>query len=503
MGLSSAKLPLRDPSTSNGAPLLILGATSDDKGAQLEALLETMLVSQGYSEVRRNLVTAGGNEIDVAAVRVSPVGTQTQTTPLMCEAKAYASSLSMPTWHKFLGKLHLARIEDASTVGILVALSGINGNVAGSYAQLQKSDKAVFVIEGRDIARDARERGELSAVDDVRDALLTRLGHTPVDLDVAYYAGTYMWIARWIDDSYSVVAGHGEPLSTQQLDALAPALMNSLTGTLVPSEPEQAAIEARHALRVRMIDQLFHGDHPLVPAEQDDDDPAAYLSTQPFCVTDDGHLRLLAPEEMDERTVSRLFLAVFEQQVSVKELRFVADGLHAPYVQRLVELMPLTQHGFELDEAGRQFLGTVAPLFPSLWALLSTPFALITTHRDGSVEEEDPDTLAADTNNFWAEVIQLVKADYVNPALRALLYDDLGVAELETRTSLVVKTKKEIAGEVAASVRDVVRQMDAKEFGGAGIAYVAIRLMPNAQQPWDEAHPEHPDEAVQEIEPRT
>lgn len=457
-----------------------------------------MLVSQGYSEVRRNLVAAGGNEIDVAAVRASPVGTQTQTTPLMCEAKAYASSLSMPTWHKFLGKLHLARVEDSSTVGILVALNGINGNVAGSYAQLKKSDKAVFVIEGQDIAQDARERGELSAVDEVRDALLTRLGRIPVDLDVAYYAGVYMWIARWNDDSYSVITGHGQPLSAQQLDALTPALMNSFTGTLVPSEPERAAIEARHALRVRTIDQLFHGDHPLVPA-RDDDDPATYLSKEPFCFVDDGQLGLLAPEEMDEHAVSRLFLAMFEQQVSVKELTFVADGLHEPYVRRLVEVMPLIQHGFELDERGRQLLGNVAPLFPSLWVLLSTPFPLITTHRDGSAEEEDADTLASDTNSFWAEVIQLVKADYVNPALRALLYDQLGVAELETRTSLVVKTKTEIAGEITASVRDVVRQMDAKEFGGAGTAYVAIRLMPNAQQPWDQDHPGPPDEAVQEI----
>ena len=473
--------------------MLILGATSDDKGAQLEELLETMLVSQGYSSVRRNLVTAGGNEIDVAAVRVSPVGTQTQTTPLMCEAKAYASSLSMPTWHKFLGKLHLARVEDSNTVGILVALSGINGNVAGSYAQLQKSDKAVFVIEGRDIARDARERGELSAVDDVRDALSTRLGRTPVDLDVAYYAGAYMWIARWIDDSYSVITGHGEPLSVQQLDALKPAFMNSLTGTLVPSEPEQAAIEARHALRVRAIDGLFHGDHLFVPVDQDDDDPASYLSREPFCLIDDGHLRLLTPEEMDERAVARLFLAMFEEQVSVKDLTFVADGLHEPYVQRLIEHMPLIQHGFKLDESGRQLLGNVAPLFPSLWVLLSRPIGLITTHRDGSTQDEDPDVLSSDTNSFWAEVIQLVKADYVNPALRTLLYDHLGVAELETRTQVVVKTKTGIAGEITASVRDVVRQMDAKEFGGAGIAYVAIRLMPNAQQPWDEDHPEPSD----------
>jgi restriction endonuclease Mrr len=112
--------------------VLVLGVTADDKGAQLESLVCRMLEEQGYSNVRPNVVGAGGNEVDISAERQATVIGGTQITPLMCEAKAYAGSVNMPTWQKFLGKLLIARTDDVTTVGLLIALNGVNGNVAGS-----------------------------------------------------------------------------------------------------------------------------------------------------------------------------------------------------------------------------------------------------------------------------------------------------------------------------------------------------------------------------------
>lgn len=477
--------------------MLILGATSDDKGAQLEALLETILLSQGYTEVRRNLITAGGNEIDVSAVRESPVLTKTQSTPLICEAKAYASALSMPTWHKFLGKLHLARVENASTVGMLVALSGVNGNVAGSHMQLAKSDPAVFIVEGRDVAKSAKERGEIADAAAVRDALSARFSRIPVDLDVAYYNGAYYWVSRWDDGTYSVVDGQAVNLTAQRLSTLTAALQNSLTGTLVASEDQDAdaELEACHAVRVEFLNRMFYGEHP--PVGDDPDEVTAAVAQEPFCALEEGHLRLLRPEEMDAEAISRLFLALFEHRVTLADLTFIADRLHEPYVDRLIDLMSEIHRGFTLDAHGEATLREIAPLFPTLWLFLSRPYGMITTHRDGTGLEENEDVRAADTNSFWAEVIGLVKADYVNPALRGLLYDHLDVAELATRTEVVVKTKGGIAGEMTSVVRDAVRQMDAEEFGGKGVVHVAIRMLSAASEPWDDLHPEPADQAVE------
>jgi hypothetical protein len=470
--------------------MIILGASADDKGAQLEVLVASTLLSQGYSSVRRNLITAGGNEIDVSAVRISSVISHTQSTPLMCEAKAYASPLSMPTWHKFLGKLHLARADNSSTIGMLVALSGVNGNVAGSYAQLVKSDTAVFVVEGRDIEEGALARGELSGVSAVREVLAQRLGRVPVDLDVAYYAGAYYWVSRWEDGSYSVFTGHGEVLVNQQLAALTPALHATLTGNFVGSDAAQVEAEARHATRVGLLNDLFHSRALVQGGDPARDDEAAALAREPFCRLADGRLRLLAPEELDHEAVARLFIALFEQKTSVRQLDFIANRLHEPYVDRLIDLMPTIQHGFTLDDEGTVTLRAIAPLFPSLWVFLSLPNGLITTHRDDSSVDVAPEVNASDANNFWSEVIRIAKEEYVNPALRGLLYDHLDLAEVATQTELIVKTKSGVAGVMRSVVRDAVRQMDLAEFGGEGVAHVPIRMLSHISEPWEDEHPD-------------
>ena len=474
--------------------MIILGATADDKGAQLEALVASILLSQSYSSIRRNLITAGGNEIDVSAVRKSPVLSHTQSTPLMCEAKAYASPLSMPNWHKFLGKLHLARAENSSTIGMLVALNGVNGNVAGSYAQLVKTDTAVFVVEGRDVADGAIARRELADASAVRGALANRLSRVPMDLDVAYYAGAYYWIARWEDGSYSVLTGQGESLITQQLAALTPALQASLSGDLLGSDAEEAEVQARHAIRVAILNDLFHdrtppmGDDPAVAEE------VAALEKEPFCTGVGSQLRLLPPGALDSKAVSRLFVALFEQKTSVSQLDFIADRLHEPYVDRLVDVLPMIQHGFALDDEGTAALRAIAPFFPSIWVFLSVPYPLITTHREEDSDQVSPEISASDANNFWSEVIRIVKAEYVNPSLRGLLYDHLGLAELATQTELVVKTKSGVVGVIKSVVRDAVRQMDLAEFGGEGITHVSIRMLPHVPEPWEDEHPDpaHP-----------
>ena len=137
--------------------MLILGVTADDKGAPVESLIRKVLQEQGYTKITSNVVGAGGNQLDVTAARESILVTSTQLTPLMCEAKAYSDPVNMPTWQKFLGKLFIERKKDSTAIGMLVALNGINGNVTGSYADLQKNDTALLVFDGNYLAV-ARDR---------------------------------------------------------------------------------------------------------------------------------------------------------------------------------------------------------------------------------------------------------------------------------------------------------------------------------------------------------
>lgn len=131
----------------------VLGVTSDDKVAQLETLVRTILGRQSYQKVRLNVVGAGGNELDVEAVLETLLLGDTQVTPVLGEAKAYMTPVDMPTWQKFLGKVFIERATNPTAVGMLVALNGINGNVVGSYEALHERDKSLFVFEGSDLVR--------------------------------------------------------------------------------------------------------------------------------------------------------------------------------------------------------------------------------------------------------------------------------------------------------------------------------------------------------------
>jgi len=210
--------------------VLVLGVTADDKGAQLEALVRSVLESQGYQRVRRNLVGSGGNELDVVAERESEVVGATQVTPLICEAKAYADPVPMPAWQRFLGKLLLARAEESNTVGILVALNAVNGNVAGSYASLRKRDSAVFVIEGKDLLARAIESGEVGKEEAVRETVTNEFHKESSRLEPAYYGGGFSWVVWWHEDEYSVVDGRGSMLSAERVESLRSALEEPSAG---------------------------------------------------------------------------------------------------------------------------------------------------------------------------------------------------------------------------------------------------------------------------------
>lgn len=54
--------------------LYILGQNSDDKGSQLENLTKRILTKYGLTNVTRDEVSAGGNEIDVTAEIVQNAG---------------------------------------------------------------------------------------------------------------------------------------------------------------------------------------------------------------------------------------------------------------------------------------------------------------------------------------------------------------------------------------------------------------------------------------------
>lgn len=472
--------------------MLVLGVTAKDKGGQLEALVHTELEGQGYVGVYSNVVGPGGNELDVVGERQMDVMGEAHVIPLLCEAKAYADPVDMPTWQRFLGKLFLERVEKPTTVGMLVALNGVNGNVRGSFASLRTKDVPVFIVDGSQLLGRSRESGELADQESVLAAIEEQFHRQIVRVEAAYYGGGFFWVVWWNDQEYSVVDAHGGRLAAEKVESLRAALAASVSGTLLAVDEAQAQAEARHGIKAGLINRLIQGDVVLVDDHRDgeENEVVAQLATEPYCYLEDNRLSLLPAAELDAASVARLFMSLFENVVAVRHLEFMIGFRHDAYLQRLIDTMPERQSGFTLDGADLEQLRQLAPLFPSVWVTLSQPISMITVHRADGAEVTDAAILAADRNAFWDRIIEVARENYMNVFLRGFLYDYVGVAEFEEVTEVIVKSKGGVVGTMKSETRTAVRQLSDELVGEAGTKHAVIRMLPTVGQPWEESHPD-------------
>jgi hypothetical protein len=71
----------------------------------------------------------------------------------------------------------------------------------------------------------------------------------------------------------------------------------------------------------------------------------------------------------------------------------------------------------------------------------------------------DEATLISDRNTFWDEIIRVVRQDFTNVFLRGLLYDHIGVADLDEITEVTVKSKSGVVGTMKTKTRTAIRQL--------------------------------------------
>ena len=467
--------------------MIVLGKTADDKGAQLEAVVAAALTVQGYEDVTGNLIEAGGNELDVVAVRASPVIGDVQRTPVICEAKAYRDPVGTPAWQRFLGKLFIARASDASTVGVLIALNGVNGNVEGSFRDLRKADTAVFIITGRHLEENARNTGEVGDAATVQTTAEERYSRVATNTELAYYGGAYYWLVTWQSTvgEYSITDGHGGALSQEVVEDLGPALTAAVSGTLLTDADVAERDAETHLERLRLMNRLFAG-QSVEPGEAADE-----LRMEPFCAEIDGQVTLRPAGELNAYAVSRLFASIFTHAVPVAQLGFAADRHHTAYVLRLIDVLPELQFGFTLSADDDATLRAVAPYFPSVWMALATPMPFFAGHAETVVDDAKTGDLGVvDRNAFWETIADLIRGDFVNVSVRGFLFEHLGVAELAEQRALTVKTRSAAIGTVDVQYRNALATLSDELVGEAGSRHSIIRILPGIQEPWEVEHPE-------------
>lgn len=208
--------------------LYIIGDTNDDKGTQLEELIEALMKESGYEYVRRNVIDAGGSEKDVNARRIVEQDGEKTEILVICECKAKYEPVNINDWLKFVGKVSIGRMNDDRTEGILIALSGVNGNVTGNYDALP--DKSYLrIIEQEELKKLVCRHFKLNDAQEIKTYFEHNTARTIDHVDLVYYEKQVWWVVNFVNDEYTIVTDELKTIEDQYLDRFLERLANYTT----------------------------------------------------------------------------------------------------------------------------------------------------------------------------------------------------------------------------------------------------------------------------------
>jgi len=242
--------------------MIILGKSKDDKGTQLEKLVEAILKKLGYVNVVTNKVGSGGQELDVTGEYVVPIpGADRTTKRLIAECKAYKKVVDIPTWLKFLGRIFTDEMKTGEKVsGCLIALSGINGNCQGAYDDLKSIRKDITVIAGENLQRHLEDLFSMKKAADIERLVRQLADRTIRVLDVAYYDMTVYWVIGFQDETFALLDAIGRPLPRETVDKLVKLLKKSeALGQYIDIEAEAGAKKVAIAARKCVLSSIIDG----------------------------------------------------------------------------------------------------------------------------------------------------------------------------------------------------------------------------------------------------
>lgn len=239
--------------------VFVYGKNSDDKGMQLEVLTAAILKNMGFT-VSRNEIGSGGNELDVVATRQEPYGGESK---LICECKAYNSLISINEWLKFLGKLYLEQRKNQMTHGLMIALSGANGNVLGSYNDI-KSGNYITLITNENLYTKIAEIHPMMSEQQVTATISQYSRKDIVDVNIIYYDALYYWHICFPNGEYTILK---DDLTNSDEEVLNPfkEMIESQTSSrlYVDIKKEQEAIQRRSFIRSLVLSYTLDQDRTL------------------------------------------------------------------------------------------------------------------------------------------------------------------------------------------------------------------------------------------------
>jgi hypothetical protein len=469
--------------------LRVFGTTSDDKGTQLEQLTSRLLRRLGYRDIATNVVGSGGSEVDVRAEFQLPSIHVSDRIHLIAECKASDSPIILTDWLKFLGKVYTERARGSGQVrGILVALSGANGNAAGAIAEFNTADTTVELITGDKLVDIVVQEFGMPGIQQA-SAHVSQLTTDPViELSIGYYDGLAFWVVEFAGSSYAVLCGAtlGDAPS-ETVGKVVQAYFK--TASHRDLRQEELGRSRLRIARKYVLGKALGGPSRAVCREDVLPDPSlgiGELDVQEAItsLSDSGVLetrrREVAITDIDNDLARRIEVI----RILIDECVLVSVFGTPEWIEliddALLDAVVQIQGGLQIPAEVRAECIQLIRWSPTalLWAV--TPDPMLIVHRQDGVPP--PVMTDSDDNRYFRlQLLRYAATDFQNPMLAGAYFERFGLRELEFSRRATFKSVEKV--EVSVDIRERLGIGRLAPALGGGV--VRVWLTEQAPEPWN------------------
>jgi hypothetical protein len=476
--------------------LFILGNNSDDIGNQLEKLTCLILEKMNFINITKNEIGSGGHEIDVRAEYVINSLNGLIKKPIICECKAYKSTVSMNDWLKFLGKVLIEETKD-SVEGYFVALSGVNGNVLGNYRDLKSRKNNIHLITGEDLIKLLKEIFGIANIELLQKQIEFQTHRKPDEIILCYYNKEIYFLIGFSQNEFTLFLKDGTLMHSKELDVIRNLIINSTNYHIYIDLQNENKSLIRHFTIQKFIVSIFLHEIRLLNLEDIRGSLIKYEEKIPD-ITNDELGRAI--EELLKKSIivendKSYILKVLTNGCQIEEVvdfykYLLKDIVPLDAIQsetygkninvKLLSKICEIQGGIVILEKDIKNCIKILKWSPSalLWAL--NPQNIILTHRSGgkavfeNLEKED-------TSIFLQKIINLLFDDYKTSELKDFFFSTLQLFELETNLELKVKSKLKL--EIDMNYKDRIGLAQLTEEYKNSI--ILVRIFNDQPEPWE------------------
>lgn len=432
--------------------LYIIGANNDDKGSQLEELTTSILKRQGYRNISTNAIYSGGSEIDAIATHINRLGVNDIEYPIICECKAHNRPININDWLKFIGKIYIERFNKPHTVGLMIALSGANGNVIGSYNDIKKH-LFVHLIANDDLVSLLIEEFSLSHPNYVERYISQYTSKKIAEIGLVYYSKCVYWVVNFIEGGFTLLTHNVETLNRTELNNLLPLLHSNTTfSDYIDIQAEYTAINRRStidklALSILMDEEQALSIEELMRKTQNVatdsyrefsiSEFTSILIENEFIQNNSGMYSLIPIKDID---FVKFYRYIFTNTVP---LRILNRNLYLKMIdEQLLEKICTIQCCIKIPEEKKKDCVFLLQHSPSALSYAINEDKDITRYRSPNGNTLADNIDKGHTDWFLHKIINAFIQDYHNQALHKLYLDDYEISSICINLALeIVKDK--------------------------------------------------------------